>query len=85
MREEAGIEIEKPKYLTDLVFIRPDGYPVATLSYYAKWPLTPGLPPRKPKITIYKSGEVKLNHELIEGIAEEIAEEIAEVAGILGA
>jgi 8-oxo-dGTP pyrophosphatase MutT (NUDIX family) len=72
VREEAGIEIEKPTYLTDLVFIRPDGYPVVTLSFRAK----------------YKSGEVKLNgemtefawvtveeaknYDLIEGIWEEI-------------
>lgn len=74
VREEAGIEIEKPEYLTDLVFIRPDGFPVVTLSFWAR----------------YKSGEVKLNHEMdefawvtakeaktydmIEGIAEEIGE-----------
>ena len=48
VREEAGIEIGKPSYLTDLVFVRPDGYPVVVLSFYAK----------------YKSGEVKLNHEM---------------------
>lgn len=72
VREEAGIEIGKTEYVTDLVFIRPDGYPVVTLSFWAPW----------------KSGEVKLNHEmsefawvtadeakkydLIDGIAEEI-------------
>lgn len=72
IREEVGLEIEKPKYLTDLVFIRPDGYPVLTISYWAK----------------YKSGEVKLckdlteyawvtvheakKYDLIEGIWEEI-------------
>jgi 8-oxo-dGTP pyrophosphatase MutT (NUDIX family) len=72
VREEAGLEIEKPVYLTDLVFVRPDGYPVVTFSYAAAW----------------KSGEVTLNHEmtefawvtpeqarnydLIEGIADEI-------------
>lgn len=72
VREETGIEIEKPEYLTDLVFIRPDGYPVVTLSYWAR----------------YKSGEVKLSgemsdfawvtaeeakrYDMIEGIAEEI-------------
>lgn len=50
VREEAGIEIEKPEYLTDLVFIRPDGFPVVTLSYWA----------------YYKSGEVKLNKEMTE-------------------
>jgi 8-oxo-dGTP pyrophosphatase MutT (NUDIX family) len=50
VREEAGLEIERPEYITDLVFIRPDGYPVVTLSFWAK----------------YKSGEVKLNHEMTE-------------------
>jgi len=48
VREEAGIEIERPVYVTDLVFVRPDGYPVVVLSFSAK----------------YKSGEVKLNHEM---------------------
>ncbi|HEX4104359.1 MAG TPA: NUDIX domain-containing protein [Candidatus Paceibacterota bacterium] len=48
VREETGLEIEKPNYLTDLVFIRPDGYPVVTFSYWAR----------------YKRGEVKLNHEM---------------------
>lgn len=81
VREEAGIEISKPRYLTDLVFVRPDGYPVVTLSYWAR----------------YKSGEVKLNHEmtdfawvtaeeaksydLIDGIAEEIAEAEGAIRG----
>ena len=44
VREEVGLEIEKPSYLCDLVFVRPDGYPVVTLSYWAH----------------YKSGEVAL-------------------------
>ncbi|MBI2640740.1 MAG: hypothetical protein HYW91_02555 [Candidatus Sungbacteria bacterium] len=48
VREEVGLEIERSKYVCDLVFIRPDGYPVVTLSYWAP----------------YKSGEVVLNHEL---------------------
>jgi 8-oxo-dGTP pyrophosphatase MutT (NUDIX family) len=50
VREEVGLEIEKPEYVTDLVFVRPDGYPVVTLSFWAR----------------YKSGEVKLNHEMSE-------------------
>ncbi len=72
VREEVGLEIEKPQYLTDLVFIRPDGFPVVTLSYW----------------TFYKSGEVKLckdltdhvwvtleeakKYDLIDGIWEEL-------------
>jgi 8-oxo-dGTP pyrophosphatase MutT (NUDIX family) len=80
VREEVGIEIQKPQYLCDLVFIRPDGYPVVTLSYYAK----------------YESGEVKLSdkedltqfawvtpeeartYDLIDGIAQEI-EDVAKI------
>jgi len=45
--EEVNIEIEKPEYLLDLVFIRPDGIPVLVLSYYAK----------------YKSGEIVLEKD----------------------
>ena len=72
IKEEVGLEVEKPDFLLDLVFIRPDKIPVVTLSYYCQ----------------YKSGEVKLNDEnvdykwvtaeeaknydLIEGILEEI-------------
>lgn len=74
VKEEVGLEIETPKYLCDLVFVRPDGYPVVTLSYWAP----------------YKSGEVNLckdltehawvtpeeakNYDLIEGISDELAE-----------
>jgi 8-oxo-dGTP pyrophosphatase MutT (NUDIX family) len=47
VKEEVNVEIEKPQYLLDLVFIRPDGVPVLTLSYYAP----------------YESGEVKLVDE----------------------
>jgi len=72
IKEEVGLEVEKLKYLLDLVFIRSDNAPVVTLSYYCDW----------------KSGEVKLNEEnvnykwvtyeeaknydLIEGILKEI-------------
>ncbi len=45
--EEVGIEIEKPKYLLDLTFIRPDNVPVLVLSYFCK----------------YKSGEVDISKE----------------------
>ena len=72
VKEEVGLEIEKPVYLCDLVFVRPDGYPVVTLSYFAH----------------HKSGDVGLckdltehawvsleeakNYDLIEGIYEEL-------------
>lgn len=72
VREEVGLEIDTPRFVCDLVFVRPDGYPVVTLSYWAS----------------HKSGEVSLckdlieyawvtpeeakNYDLIEGIWDEI-------------
>ena len=75
IREEVSLEIEKPEYLLDLTFIRPDKVPVLVLSYFCK----------------YKSGDVKIDadngdtidakwatldelrsYELIQGILEEI-------------
>lgn len=32
-REEVGLEIGAPQYVCNLVFVRPDGYPVVTLSF----------------------------------------------------
>ncbi len=48
VKEEVGLKIHKPQYLCDLVFVRPDGYPVVTLSYWAQ----------------YKDGDVKLCKDL---------------------
>jgi 8-oxo-dGTP pyrophosphatase MutT (NUDIX family) len=79
VREETGVEIEKPSYVTDLVFVRPDGYPVVVFSFWAK----------------YKSGDVVLNHEMTEfawvtadeaktyDLINGIDKEIAEVAIII--
>ena len=50
IKEETNLEIEKPKYLLDITFIRPDGIPVLILSYYAE----------------YKTGEVKLDADSID-------------------
>lgn len=72
IREEVNLEVGFIKFLLDLAFIRPDGIPVITMSFYAP----------------YKSGEVKLDadatefvwatheeckkYDLIEGIIDEI-------------
>lgn len=75
IKEEVNVEVEKPEYLLDLTFIRPDNVPVLVLSYMCK----------------YRSGEVKIEgdggdtidfawvsldeakqHDLIPGILEEI-------------
>ena len=68
-----GLSIREPVPLLDLAFVRSDGVPVITLSYYGDW----------------QKGEVKLNEEnidykwvtlaeaknydLIEGLLEEMA------------
>jgi len=72
IREEVNLEVGFIKFLLDLAFIRPDGIPVITMSFYVP----------------YKSGEVKLDedateyawatyeeckkYDLIEGIVDEI-------------
>src|SRR3989344_2920311 len=72
IKEEVGLEIGKPEFLTDLTFIRPDGVPVICFSYFAT----------------FVGGEVKLDadttdyawvdleeakkYDLIDGIWEEI-------------
>src|SRR3989344_9588718 len=50
IREEVNLEIHRPIYVCDVIFVRPDGFPVVTLSYMAA----------------YKSGEVALSNALTE-------------------
>jgi len=58
VKEEVGLQIHKPEYLCDLVFVRPDGFPVVTLSFWAK----------------YKSGKVKLTDALTDHAWVSVAE-----------
>ena len=50
VKEEANLEIENIKYLTDMTFVRPDNIPVLVLSYYCK----------------YKNGKIKLGKDMID-------------------
>ena len=71
VKEEVNLEIEKPQYLLDLIFIRPDNVPVLTLSYYAK----------------YKSGDVVLEEgdaTEYKWITAEEGKDIDLIPGILG-
>jgi 8-oxo-dGTP pyrophosphatase MutT (NUDIX family) len=74
IQEEAGLEVEDIRYLTDMVFIRPDNIPALVLSYHCR----------------HKAGEVVLgkdmvdfawilpeegkNYQIIPGILDEIVE-----------
>ncbi len=70
IKEEVGLDVGRAKYLLDIAFIRPDGIPVITLSFYCNW----------------KSGEVKLNEENIDykWVSFEEAKNYELVPGLLG-
>jgi 8-oxo-dGTP pyrophosphatase MutT (NUDIX family) len=74
VREEVGVEIGKPAYLTDLVFIRPDGYPVVTLSYWAWYKSGDAKPGKDLTEIAWVTADEAKQYDLIDGIAEEIAE-----------
>jgi 8-oxo-dGTP pyrophosphatase MutT (NUDIX family) len=73
-REEVNVEVEKVTYLTDLVFIRPDGYPVVTLSFWC-WYVSGDAKPGKDltEVAWVTALEAK-TYDMIDGIPEEIAE-----------
>ena len=50
IQEEAGLEVEDIRYLTDMVFIRPDDIPALVLSYYCR----------------HKAGEVALGKDMVD-------------------
>jgi len=74
VREEVNVEIEKPEYLTDLIFVRPDGYPVVTLSYWAMY--KSGNPKAGKDLTdvAWVTAAEAKQYDMIEGIPEEIEE-----------
>lgn len=78
VREEAGLEIKKPKYLLDCVFIRPDDIPVVVLSYYAEWESGEVTPSKDFSDYAWIDPAEAGNYEMIEGIPEEI-EEVAKL------
>jgi len=69
VREETGLEMEKVNYLTDITFVRPDGFPAVILSYWAD----------------YKEGDVRLDNDSIDyaWVTTEEAEKYDLIEGIL--
>jgi len=72
VQEEVNVEIERPQYLTDLAFIRPDGYPVVTLSYWCWYKSGEAKPGKDLTDVAWVTAEEAKGYDLIEGIAEEI-------------
>lgn len=76
LKEETGIEVEKPEYLLDLTFIRPDNIPVLVLSYFAKYAsgeVTLGIDADTVDFAWVTLEEAK-NYDLIDGIWGELEE-----------
>lgn len=70
--EEVGLKIKNIKYLTDLVFIRPDGIPTVVISLFADY--DSGEVTLCPDLTDYKwvTLEEAKNYDLIDGIYDEL-------------
>lgn len=71
-REEAGVEIGKPEYLLDVVFIRPDGVPVLVLSYFAPYMGGEIIKTEEAVEHVWVTCEEAENYDLIDGILGEI-------------
>ena len=78
--EEVNVEVRDVRYLTDLVFMRPDGYPVVTLSFWCRYVSGDAKPGKDLTEVAWVTADEAKQYDLIDGIAEEIAE----VAHLLG-
>jgi 8-oxo-dGTP pyrophosphatase MutT (NUDIX family) len=72
--EEVNVEVEGVKYLTDLVFVRPDGYPVITLSFWCMYKSGDAKPGKDLTDVAWVTAEEAATYDMIDGIPEEIAE-----------
>ncbi len=72
IKEEASVEIEKPEYLCDLIFVRPDGFPVVTLSYWAHYKSGEAKPGKDLTDAKWVTLEEAKKYDLIDGIWEEL-------------
>jgi 8-oxo-dGTP pyrophosphatase MutT (NUDIX family) len=74
IKEEVNLEVDKPKYLLDLTFIRPDGVPVVVLSYYCNYSAGEVILDEDAVEYAWVSVDELENYDLIDGIADEIRE-----------
>ena len=72
--EEVNVEVERVQYLTDLVFIRPDGYPVITLSFWCWYTSGEAKPGKDLTEVAWVTAEEAKKYDMIEGIPEELEE-----------
>ncbi|MBU2496869.1 MAG: NUDIX domain-containing protein [Nanoarchaeota archaeon] len=72
VKEETNLEVENIKYLCDMTFIRPDGIPVAVLSFYCDYVCGDIKLDEDSIEHAWVTAEEAKNYDLIDGIAEEI-------------
>ena len=72
IKEETGLDVAKLNYLLDLTFVRPDGIPVITFSYYGDWQSSDVQLNEESVDYKWVTYEEAKNYDLIEGILEEI-------------
>ena len=72
--EEANVEVKNVQYLTDLVFIRPDGYPVVTLSFWCDYVSGDAKPGKDLTEVAWVTAAEAKTYDMIEGIPEEIGD-----------
>ena len=75
-KEESGLEVEDPRYLESVVFIRPDNVPVVCMQFAVKYKSGEvRIPPEFDDFAWVDGEEVK-NYECIQGIPEEVEKAI---------
>jgi 8-oxo-dGTP pyrophosphatase MutT (NUDIX family) len=72
--EEVNVDVANIQYLTDLVFIRPDGYPVVTLSFWCDYVGGAAKPGKDLTEVAWVTAAEAKTYDMIEGIPEEIEE-----------
>jgi len=72
VKEEVGLEIKDIDYLLDIAFIRPDGIPVITLSFFCNWESGAVVLNEENQDYKWVSAEEARNYNLIPGILGEI-------------
>lgn len=75
-KEECNLEVEDPRYLSSVAFVRPDNVPVMCIKYGVKYKSGEVAIPEDFEDFAWVSEEETKNYEMIEGIAEEIAQTI---------
>ncbi len=72
IKEEAGLEVDDVRYLTDMTFIRPDDIPVLVLSYWCRYKSGGVVLGKDMTDSAWITPEEGKNYKIIPGILEEI-------------